>query len=213
MREDPYEALADRYRQALRPTPPAIDQQALWFEAGRASVRPARSGWLLKAYSGAATAVAASLALVVLASQQPPDAGVARSQLEAAAETQPELALLVAPSPRDALAGSPPLPKSDATPRLWAALFPPQEVDPNSYLANRDRALRGDLNPLSRDPVSRLFPQAESRVGGDPAEPSPPATRQRLLDEYLPHRNLATPPRPATDPRTELTTSNAKELA
>lgn len=199
MREDPHESLADRYRQALAPAPPAIDQHTLWYEAGRASVTP-RRGWVLPAYSAAMTVTAASFAFVVLAGQSvspPPSQELPQIAVTAPVEPsrqgrQPEVAVVREPE----------------TPGVWASwLAPKRVVDPNSYLARRERALGGDL-----DWRSRALTRVELRTGIG-VVPSPPATRERLLEEYLPDRGLRVPERPAGDPRTESIVPPAKELA
>ncbi len=206
MREDPHEALAERYRQSLTPIPPAIDQQTLWFEAGRASVATRRSGRLLKVYSGAMTALAASLALVM---SRQDDLALANRNASPTPAVVTDTSRVEPPAaPVDAVPAADEADSQEPSPGLWATWFPPRPSDPNSYLARRERALRGDLDSLSRSFTRVDYPDSDTVI-----EPAPPATRQRLLEEYLPDRNRRPPSPPADDPRTESNNSNTKELA
>lgn len=192
---NPNDDLIARYRGAFDPAPPAIDERALWYEAGRAAATRPRGGWLLPAYSGAMTALAASLGWALLV------------PLEAETNVAPVAApptIVATPAPVEAIAveSNDPAPSPPLTP--WAKLFPVTNVGTNTYAARQQRMLREDFDDDLGPPLS----------GADDFEPAPPATRERLLEEFLPNRDLPIPPRPADGRQnTQQTRRGVKELA
>lgn len=205
--------LIDRYRNALQPQAPAIDQQAIWFEAGRAAERAKRRGGWQRVYSGTMTALAASLAFV-LVSNQPTEVpqseqGEPTTQVVGVDETPTTPPTNVAGSPSSP---SEPVEASDEVPDLWRAWFPTPQVDPNSYFARRDRAMAGDLTAFSRS-LSRVEYQQDESFDDEPYIPSSPATQRELLEEYLPKDDRRPVARPPVEPNSQSNLSPEKELA
>lgn len=211
----PEDDLIRRYQSALAPTAPAIDQQALWFEAGRASVTRRGPARWLQAYSIVATATAASLAGVI-ALEAPPTAPEAQ-QVAAApipnfedelTERMPEAA-----APESALEPLVERPEP-ATPPAWLAwLVPDRPAPADSYVALRDRVLREGMLP-----APRVY-EASLRSGPpiDWTTPERDLTARGLLEELLPPTGQAPPPpidEPAGDqPEASHPTNNRGGLA
>lgn len=188
---DPNDDLIARYRAAFEPTPPALDERTLWYEAGRAAATRPRGGWLLPAYSGAVTVLAASLAWALV---RPPVA-------DPPAVAPP---LIVAtPAPTEP-ASEEPIEAAEPALTPWAKLFPASLPARNAYAERQQRMLRED------------FTRDNEMASTTPLdyEPTPPATRERLLEEYLPDRDLPVPPKPSEGRQnTQQTRRGAKELA
>ncbi|QDT67726.1 hypothetical protein MalM25_06280 [Planctomycetes bacterium MalM25] len=188
---DPNNDLIARYRAAFDPPPPTLDERTLWYEAGRAAAAPQPGGWLLPAYSGAVTVLAASLAWALV---RPPVA-------EPPAAAPPML--VATPAPTEP-ASEEPIEGDEPALTPWAKLFPASLPARNAYAERQQRMLRDDF--IRDNEIATTVPFEY--------EPAPPATRERLLEEYLPNRDLPVPPKPSEGRQnTQQTRRGAKELA
>ncbi|MEQ8848339.1 hypothetical protein [Botrimarina sp.] len=202
--------LIRRYQSELRLAPPAINERTLWFEAGRASVAPKRSGRWLRAYATIATATAASLAGVIVLEPAVPSADSQQLAVAppapvgggAPAREAPAEPPVSPPTPRP----PEPLRRQPAAPPAWLAWLSPSRPapPPDSYVALRDRALRAGLDPSPRVFEASLregTPGEESPADGSSSDWAPPKrdiTARGMLEELLPP-DMPVPPPPAPD--------------